>query len=298
MTLPEPEQVLVETRDGTMLRADVWDRADARATLVLAHAMMASRRTFVRGEHGGLAGFLHRRGWRVVTFDFRGHGESGTPAARGGDWSYDDLVRDDFPTIVAALRERLGGPIVPVGHSLGGHVALAAQGLGALDADAIVLLAANVWLPFLEPSFRKRIAKHVVLEAAARIGERLGHVPIRRLGVGSDDEARGYFQAFARWWRSSRWTSDDGRDDYVRALGEVRCPVLAMACAGDRFAAPPDHARAFAELVGTTDRTFEALDERRLGYRGGHMELVTDERSAPAWDAIDRWLDARVSGRR
>lgn len=56
--------------------------------------------------------------YRLVLYDHRGHGRSG--AASGGDWSLEALARD----LDAVLRAAGQGPVVVVGHSMGGMAAL------------------------------------------------------------------------------------------------------------------------------------------------------------------------------
>ena len=281
-------RVDIATTDGVTLAAEVREPpSTARTTVLLAPAMMASARTMARG----LAPLLVSRGHRVVLFDFRGHGESGVPAAKGGDWSYDELVRGDFAAVASAVRARFDGPLALVGHSLGGHVAVAAAGAGLAELDALVLLGANVWLPHLEPSRRMRAVKRAILEAAARTGERVGYLPVRALGLGSENESRRYFAQFLRFWREDHWASDDGRSDYEGAASRLDAPLLAIASEGDRLACAPPSAEAFAALVGSRDRTFEVLRGRSAP---GHMGLVTAASSLPVWERVAVWLEARL----
>ena len=75
----------------------------------------------------GLAQLFSAEGWRTIAFDFRGHGES-TLREGARDWGYDDLVRWDLPAVVACARARSDHkPVVVVGHSLLGRVALTVE---------------------------------------------------------------------------------------------------------------------------------------------------------------------------
>lgn len=291
---PSIDEVVIQTASGARLAADVWEpRGAARATVLLGHAMMASRRTFVRRGGQGLAPLLCARGYRVVPFDFRGHGGSGPPASIRVDWSYDDLVREDVPAIVSALRDRFDGPIVLAGHSLGAHVTAAAIGTDRTSLDGLVLLAGNVWLPRLEPSLRRRARKTASLAAVLAIVTSVRKFPARAMGIGSDDEARSYLAAFFRWWKSDAWTSDDGRDDYLASLARVRCPVLSIASEGDVLDCVPACAERFLDYLGAPDRTFHVV---RGPDAPGHMQLVTDVASEPAWSDVASWLDERFTG--
>jgi predicted alpha/beta hydrolase len=291
------ETIEIHTRDGRALRASVREpRAGTKATkphgvAVLAHAMMARRIEFERPRGGGLARFLSERGWRTIAFDFRGHGDSGPGAAEGARWTYDDLLVHDLPAVVACARARIRrGKVVVVGHSLGGHIALASQATGRLDADAIAMFGANVWLPSLEPSPIRWIAKRAIARMIDEVCDRRGYFPARALRLGSDDESSEYMRATARIARERRWQSEDGREDYFAALGDVTIPVLAVASDGDRINCHPDCAERFlARTRGP--KTFHRITQADDGGRApGHMEMVTTERAKSAWAHLEGWM--------
>lgn len=53
-------------------------------------------------------------------FELRGQGTSSLRAGRDCNWGYEDAIRNDWPAMVAAVRERSGGrPLYLFGHSLG-----------------------------------------------------------------------------------------------------------------------------------------------------------------------------------
>lgn len=289
----DAETIEIHTRDGHALRATV--REPARGTklegvAVLAHAMMARRVEFERPRGGGLARFLQERGWRTVAFDFRGHGDSGPGAADGATWTYDDLVQRDLPAVVDCARARSDAKVIVVGHSLGGHVALASQAMGLLGADAIAMFGSNVWVRSLEPSRGRWLAKRVIARGIEEVCARRGYFPTRALGLGSDDEASAYMLVNAcRAVREGRWRSDDGFD-YLEALRDLRVPVRSIASDGDRINCHPACAQALVARVGGAyvfDRIREADDG---GAAPGHMEMVTTEASKSAWTRLENWM--------
>jgi pimeloyl-ACP methyl ester carboxylesterase len=81
--------------------------------IVLLHGITATRRYVV---HGSFA--LARSGYRLITYDARGHGES-DPAPAGQGYTYEELARD-LEVVLAALTD---SPPVVGGHSLGCHTA-------------------------------------------------------------------------------------------------------------------------------------------------------------------------------
>jgi alpha-beta hydrolase superfamily lysophospholipase len=106
----------LRTADGLALHLRHWP-ADAgpRGQLLLVHGL---------GEHVGrydhVAAALKARGWAVSGFDQRGHGRS---EGQRGVIAQADALLTDLAAVVDALRPRHPGPLVLLGHSMGGAVA-------------------------------------------------------------------------------------------------------------------------------------------------------------------------------
>ena len=99
-----------------------------RGTLLLVHGL---------GEHAGryahVAAFLARQGWALVAYDQRGHGLS--PGPRGGLPASDSLLAD-LGAVISQTRQQRPGPLLLLGHSMGGLVAgrFVAEGLAPQPA--------------------------------------------------------------------------------------------------------------------------------------------------------------------
>ena len=150
------------TADGVTLRIDrVAARGEQRGAVVLLHAMMTDGRYFGARRDGSFAASLAAAGFDVYVPDFRGHGRSRPPHARGGTWSFDDLVELDLPALVgaaAAASSCAPADLAILGHSLGGLVTCAALGTGRIPAPRVLVLAAtSVWLG--ETVLRKAIMR-------------------------------------------------------------------------------------------------------------------------------------------
>ena len=287
------EAIEIHTTDGHVLRATVREgkRGERpQGVAVLAHAMFARRSEWDQGAVS-FSRFLAERGWRTIAFDFRGHGESGAGAAKGGRWSYEDLALRDLPAVVEGARARAGRRrVVVVGHSLGGHVAAAAQAMGAIDVDAIGLLASNVWLESIEPSYPRALAKRAIGRAMDAICRKRGYFPARRLRMGSDDEAAEYMATLWRVVARDLWGTDDGRVDYWEKLRHVGVPLFALSSDGDPINAHPECAARFALRAKgkvTIDR-IRASDDG--GPAPGHMEIVTTGAVRSAWGRLEAWM--------
>jgi predicted alpha/beta hydrolase len=263
------EELEIHTVDGVALRAVMDDPPEGVAlagTCVLGHAMFARKTSFGRRDRPGLAHALSAAGFRTIAFDFRGHGDSAA-----ADYGYDDFVRFDLPAVVSAARARSEEqPVIVVGHSLGGHVALASQGASLLEADAIVGLAANVWHPELERSLVRRALKRVIASASVRAAARIGRVPARTLRLGSDDASLRYIDDLFRITRRATWASSDGAHDYLAGLANVTIPVANVVGDKDRLMCHPAAGEAFLLRCAGPTALFRA--------HAGHMDLVTSSR--------------------
>ena len=279
-------QVTVRTADGVELALHHFPaRGPRRAVCLCTHAMMTDSRYFSRGSQAGFAGHLARRGIETYVLDFRGHGASRPRLSRRhAHWCFDDYVVHDLPAAVAAvcrLSDSAPSDMIYVGHSLGGVAALAALGTGTIPGfRALTLWAVSLWLPGPRGSRRRRAAA-ALYDLSARP---LGRAPIRALGLGNNDEPRGYVSQLATWARTGLWRSRDGVD-YLASLATIEVPTWAVCGAGDRLCSFQD-----AEVMRKRIRHSAPL--RRVGVGFGdpldcdHFTLFTREEMAPLWDEM------------
>ena len=110
------------------LVADAWGEPDAPPVLLL-HGGGQTRHAW-----GRTAQAIASQGWRAVTVDLRGHGDSGW--SPDGSYGLNRFVAD-----VRVLVPEMGAPPVLVGASLGGLASLVALGEPPpVDATALVLV--------------------------------------------------------------------------------------------------------------------------------------------------------------
>src|SRR4030095_11951404 len=101
--------------EGISLAADVWGE-DGSPPVLLMHGGGQTRHAW-----GSTPRALAAAGWRAITLDLRGHGDSGW--AHNGDYSFATFAAD-----CVAVCDQLEAPPVLVGASLGGVSAILAEG--------------------------------------------------------------------------------------------------------------------------------------------------------------------------
>lgn len=271
-------------------------RGPVRGAALLLPAMMVDRRTMDR-PGTGLGSTLAAAGFHVFLGDFRGHGASGPSASEGGRWSYDDLVRQDIPALTALVRRSAPGlPLWVVGHSLGGHVSIAAAALGAcaVPVDGHVLLATNIWLPRFEPSVLRRVQKHLSMLSFRATTRAVGRFPSSRLRAGPVDESEPYVMDLTRFWFDDAWRGRDGLD-YLAAMTRVRGPLLAVVGAADSLLGHAVSARGWAGAFGPGRVDFRVVGRASgLEFDPDHMGLVVDPRARPLWSDLAQWMAQKL----
>lgn len=112
-----PERIVFHAPDSWPLTGDLYRGDDPR------YAVLISAGTgFPRQFYRRAAAWLAAEGAVVLTFDFRGIGDSAVTDLASGDIEYADWGRLDQAAAVEALEAAAPGlPITHIGHSVGGH---------------------------------------------------------------------------------------------------------------------------------------------------------------------------------
>lgn len=129
--------------DGAMLHGYRWTSRDtdtsAKAIVVIMHGY---------GEHCGryreVAEFLVRAGYVTAGFDARGHGQS--PGQRGHIESYDQYVDDLHGFLEMQRQQHPSLPLMLLGHSNGGLIALRTVQTRKPLPDALIVVSPLVAL--------------------------------------------------------------------------------------------------------------------------------------------------------
>jgi pimeloyl-ACP methyl ester carboxylesterase len=176
-------------REGQSLAGEVLDAPEAapdRPSVVLLHGITASRRYVVHGSK-----VLPRKGFAQVSYDARGHGDSG-PAPAASGYGYGELVAD----LAAVIDEAAGGarPVV-AGHSMGAHTAVA---YALADPERISGLVA------IGPAYNGLSASDEVLERWDELANGL-----------ESDGVEGFLRAYESQGLDPKW-----RDTLVRITRE------------------------------------------------------------------------------
>jgi acylglycerol lipase len=253
---------------------------EPRAVVVLAHGA---------SEHGGRYAWtgeqLNARGYAVYAIDHRGHGRSA-----GGRAVIDRMSNavEDLHTLVERARgahpER---PLVLLGHSMGGCVALAYTIEHEDALDALVLSGPLAVLEAASPV--QRVAGRVL----SAIAPSLGVVAIDSTAVSRDPAVVADYDSDPLNYHGklpARTVAElsGAIEGFAEAVTRFRLPLLVMHGTADRLV-PIAGGEMVAERAGSEDKTFKRYD-------GLFHEILNEPERQQVLDDMADWLDARFPG--
>ena len=232
-----------------------------------------------------LAQALAVAGVAVVLHEWRGIGSSDRRAGRDCNWGYRQVLQDDLPAGMAAVRQRwpqarcwLGG------HSLGGQLGLLYASLYPHDFVGVVLVASGA--PYWR-RFRHGWLIGAAYALAPWLAALVGHLPGRRIGFGGN-EARGVIADWARSGRSGRYAVAGMTEDFERLLAALQLPVLALRLQQDWLGPPASLAWLLGKLGPAARRVETILRDDLDGTPADHFGWM--KAPAPVAARIAGWL--------
>lgn len=283
---PGPAPHTLIAADGRALAAAWFEPpvAPARAVAVVNPAAGVPRR-FYRA----FAQWMAARGYAVLTYDYRGIGESRRGAGpRGDPATMRDWALLDMPAALAAAEARRGGgalPLLLVGHSFGGNAIGFADGVERADALLAVASQAGEW--------RQWPARHRALVAAFFGGwvpalVRLhGHLPGWALGAGAQPMPAGVARDWARWGLRRGYFWDDPAMRPHSRYRAIVAPVHLWSIDDDWAFAPARAVDALAERFPLAAMQRMHLHPRDAGARSiGHFAMFRRELGPQVWPRL------------
>lgn len=271
--------------DGFILGGFTWRHPsrDAARPVVIINAA-----TSVRCRHySRFADYLFAHGFDVITYDYRGIGESRPASLKGLQASWSDWGALDFEAMLKrAQREFPEQPINVVGHSFGG----CAAGLGAsgqLIRRLVTVGAQFAYWRDYAPAHRWRMFGkwHVVMPLVTML---CGYFPGKRLGWLEDTPAgvvRDWSTPAARYEKRP-----SGQDIHVRNFAAVTAKALAISISDDPYGTVPAIERLLAYFTGSTNTHLRIAPEDIGEKEVGHFAFFRSAYQATLWPIALSWL--------
>jgi len=242
-----------------------------------------------RRYYDRFARYLADDGFAVITYDYRGVGDSAHTPIRKVDASMRQWGELDQPAVLDyARRSEPNVPLMVIGHSVGGQL------FGLLrnppPVDRVLMVAAQhnyygLW------RMRERIVLWALWTLVMPVASRtLGYFPGSRVALG-EDLPRGVALEWARWCRSPGALVEAVGGDARERFEHYNGPILALSFDDDYRFAPPQAVDALLALYTNARSSHRHLTAASLGLsRVGHFGFFRDPARERGWAIARDWL--------
>jgi predicted alpha/beta hydrolase len=278
--------IAIPCQDGVSLGGHLWIGSGSKpiGTVIINPATGVLARYY---HH--YAAFLSEHGFDVLTYDYRGIGQSRPARLRGCGYRWRDWGELDFDAVLRFAKARDGErPLHVVGHSIGGFLPGLSRHASMIDRMLTVGAQYAYWRDYEQSRRAHLFLKwHVIMPAATAL---CGYFPGKRLGWLEDLPAgvanEWSFRRARMEWSHPRKT----REEVLRRFANVTAPILAIAVSDDELGTVPAVARTLAYYCGT-DSLQVLLEPHVLGHDAiGHFGLFHNRHADGFWRDTIRWL--------
>ncbi len=279
-----PPSLWLSAADGRRLAADVFEpTGPVRAAVVIASAMGVPR-----GYYAAFARYLAQGGLGVITFDYRGVGDSRLyESVKDERATLRDWGELDVPAAIAAARARFGAvPTLYVGHSVGGQL----FGLDTHDDVAAALFVGSqsgYWRHWSGAGRLGMLAMWYLLVPG--FTAELGYLPMKFFKQG-EDLPREVARDWARWGREPSYVMSYAAPKGGGGFRHWSGSLLAYGLDDDGFA-PARGVRALVSFYEGARAETRVIAPAALGEKAiGHFGFFRPRFEENLWREARSWL--------
>ncbi|MBU4422741.1 MAG: alpha/beta fold hydrolase [Gammaproteobacteria bacterium] len=266
----------LQVNGAVVLALRVYEPAGAARASVVIGGAMGVRQSF----YEAFARWMAQQGFRVTTFDYRGHGDSLHGAMRDVNADLFDWAQDYEAVISAAKAALPMQPLYLLGHSLGAQLPGLLRKPGQVDGLLSVAAGSGYWRDNA-PKLRRVVPYFwwVLVPLATRL---CGYFPGRALKkVG--DLPFGVILQWRRWCLHPAYSVGAEGAAVAQSYGAVRFPVLALSMADDELMTLRG-THNLVNLYANTERRVESISPAELKVRRiGHFGFFRDQFRQSLW---------------
>ncbi len=286
MTEARQEDLELLCRDGVILRGHLW--GDGSGSMLGTVIINPATGVLARYYHR-YARFLTEHGFRVLTYDYRGIGQSRPPSIRRCGYRWRDWGEQDFDATLRFVEAREWSErIIVVGHSIGGFLPGLSPRSHIIDRMMTVGAQYAYWRDYSDLHRSRLFWKwHIVMPALTFA---LGYFPGRRLGWLEDLPA-----GVANEWSFRRRRMEDSyppaeRSAILSRFSSVKAAILAIGISDDEIASPQAIDRTL-EYYTSAEKTHVLLTPHDFGEEAiGHFGLFHERHRPGFWTKSINWL--------
>ncbi len=276
------QKIAVAAADGRQLSARWWPGTQAAERSAVFIPALAAPQEYLNF----FASYLAKRGWGVLTFDYRSAGSS-RDAPTDSSVTLDDWVNLDLPAVVSEVKRRANPKfLAAIAHSIGGQ--LLGQSPIRREVNGALLIAAQRGIPkFYKGIGRLRLEyAYAVFPILIRL---FGRLPVSSFTFPAACSGQAVRQ-WISWGRSGVFAESNGANVEPR-FAEYGGPLTAVAIADDDYYAPAEAVEALTQLYRNAELRREIIRPQDYGVeRISHFGFFHRQAPRELWDQGERWL--------
>ena len=281
-------EIQFSAADGYALTGTLYAAPQATASIVVSCATGVPQ-----GFYRRFAEYAARRGFQVLTFDYRGIGKSAPDSLKGFRMSYLDWGRYDLSSAIDVVAKD-GLPVYMIGHSYGGQALGLARNHHLVQAMQCYGTGAgwHGYMP-LKEKVKVQVIWNIIFPPMVAAA---GYLPWSRLNMGADLPADVYHQ-WRKWCRNPAYFFADPEQQALHSqYAQVKTPIFAVSALDDDWALPASR-HAFMQHYRNAPLQFIDMAAQDYGLKEiGHMGYFR-KGAEKIWDqALQQFAQMQPSG--
>ncbi len=281
------------TSDNYLLKGNIYPAQGLRKGNII----VAGATGVPQGFYRRFAQFASEQGFEVLTFDYRGIGESAPATLKGFEMDLLDWGKQDLAAAVDYMSQdnddEVQGKRVPlfvIGHSYGGHAFGLLPNHAKVSGFYVFGTGAgwHGYMPFSE-QIKVLTMWNLVLPALTWLK---GYCAWKVFGMG-EDLPKNAFSQWRYWCKFPHYFFDDPDMAGIEQLYQsVQTPIVAANALDDLWAMPASR-DAFVKHYSQAPLTKVDLSPQALGGSIGHMGYFR-KNATPLWQASLDWFSGLI----
>lgn len=281
------EKRQLRTKDGQTLSITCFSPDEPSGQ----NMIIAPAAQFTQKDYYPFATYFQQLGYRVVTFDYRGVGDSGPDNLKGYVAGLHQWAVLDTDAVIRCVKQEFPNQeLVFVGHGVGGELvglAQASQYINKLVLASSALSCKRLW------SWRGR-ARIFMMKAIGRVTNKLfGYFPGKRLGI-LRDLPKGVVYEWADWCDHPNGLFDVFPENNYRKL---QVPLAAYSFSDD-WLTPDKGVEGLLQYFSNACITWYHVHPQNKGLKKKRYSCFFDpDLKLDLWPTLQQWLQNEVPDR-
>jgi len=278
------EKFTITTQDGFTLSVTKYVPKEAPIAGIIINSATAVK----QGYYAKFTQYLAEQGYLVLTYDYRGIGESSVKDYRDQRLSMRAWGEQDFAAVIDwSMSNYSQLDWHCIGHSVGGQIIGFAPNNIHLKSIFCVSSQSGYWGHW--ESFGKPkmlFLWYLVIPLFCKV---LGKVPGPLLG--GESLPAGIAQQWAYWGRHTDYIVDKKGKPIRQGFSQLKCSIKFLMIDDDKDFAPPKAVMALRSFYNNADTSLETINTKKLGKKHiGHFGFFRSENKSNLWEMPLNWL--------